>query len=225
MWLNLSAEQGDSAARKFRDEVAEKMTSAQIAEAKRLTTEWKPKGKIIAPAGLDEGKTVYDKGDSTNAYFEMRAGAEEGNTSAQFSLGKTYAQGEGLSQDYAEAAKWYSEAAKRGYADAQVNLGSFYLTGNAGPKNYVEAVRWFRKAAEQGDAGGQFMLGLRYFYGEGVPQDYILAFMWLNLAVVQRPDLAKARDIVADKMTPSQIAEAQRLASVRPKTPVFHVHV
>ena len=54
-----------------------------------------------------------------------------------------------------------------------------------------------------------------YYNGEGVPQNYIQAHMWLNLAGARGDEKAReARDIVKDKMTPEQIAEAQRLASV-----------
>ena len=45
MWYNLAAAQGQKKARKWRDNLAEKMTPAQIAEAEKLAREWKPKGK------------------------------------------------------------------------------------------------------------------------------------------------------------------------------------
>jgi len=44
-WYNLSAAQGNDLGRRNRDSLAEKMTPAQIAEAKKLAREWKPKGK------------------------------------------------------------------------------------------------------------------------------------------------------------------------------------
>ena len=52
----------------------------------------------------------------------------------------------------------------------------------------------------------------------GVPQDYMQAHMWSNLAASRLPpgdDRNKAvrnRDILAGKMMPTQIAEAQELA-------------
>jgi hypothetical protein len=52
-----------------------------------------------------------------------------------------------------------------------------------------------------------------------VQEDYTLAYMWLNLAASRAIDAEvrdgadKARDSVAAKMTPDQIAEAQRMAS------------
>jgi hypothetical protein len=43
MWLDLSAAAGNANAGKTRDTVARKMTPAQLAKAKKLRAEWKPK--------------------------------------------------------------------------------------------------------------------------------------------------------------------------------------
>jgi TPR repeat protein len=43
MWFNLVAAKGDAAAVKNRDNVASRMTPAQIAEAQKMAREWKPK--------------------------------------------------------------------------------------------------------------------------------------------------------------------------------------
>jgi uncharacterized protein len=57
-----------------------------------------------------------------------------------------------------------------------------------------------------------------YNKGQGVPQDYVQAHMWFNLSAGRSPlgdvhDAAvQERDTVATKMTPAQIAEAQKLA-------------
>jgi hypothetical protein len=59
-----------------------------------------------------------------------------------------------------------------------------------------------------------------YRDGTGVPQDYVRAYMWLTLAAqspglsAQYPELDRmVRGALAHKMTPAQIAEAQKLAS------------
>ncbi len=93
-----------------------------------------------------------------------------------------------------------------------------YERGHGVPQDYAEAVGWYRKAAEQGVAVAQRSLGAMYYNGEGVPQDYVQAHMWFNLAASSFPSgekrdtAVKNRDIVAEKMTPAQIAEAQKLA-------------
>jgi hypothetical protein len=52
-----------------------------------------------------------------------------------------------------------------------------------------------------------------YGNGRGVPQDYVAAHMWFNLSAAQgNANAAENRNNVAARMTPAQIAEAQRLA-------------
>ena len=46
------------------------------------------------------------------------AAAEQGHMYAQFNLGSSYANGDGVPQDMVEAEKWYRKAAEQGYEDA-----------------------------------------------------------------------------------------------------------
>ncbi len=78
--------------------------------------------------------------------------------------------------------------------------------------DHNEAARWYRRAAEQGHAGGQLSLGNMYKRGQGVPQDNVQAYKWLDLAGSRIVSAFLNRDRVAAKMTPAQIAEAQKLA-------------
>ena len=82
-------------------------------------------------------------------------------------------------------------------------------------------LKWYRLAADQGDADAQNNLGVMYANGEGVPQDYVRAHMWFNLSAAQgNQDAAENRDSIAKRMTPAQIAEAQKLAREwQPKRP------
>ena len=81
-----------------------------------------------------------------------RKAAEQGHPRAQYNLGVLYANGQGVPQDFTEAAKWFRKAAEQGYAPAQNNLGSLYDKGKGVPLDFAEAAKWYRKAAEQGDA-------------------------------------------------------------------------
>jgi len=79
--------------------------------------------------------------------------------------------------------------------------------------DYATALHEWRPLAEQGYADAQYNLGLMYHSGKGVPQDFVRAYMWFNLPLGKDHDAAtEARDDVAKRMTPAQIAEAQRLA-------------
>ena len=55
--------------------------------------------------------------------------AELGDADHQKGLGDMYYNGQGVRQDYTEAAKWYRMTAEQGYAEAQYNLGFRYDTG------------------------------------------------------------------------------------------------
>ena len=124
-----------------------------------------------------------------------------------------YERGKGVTQDYAEAMRWYRKAADQGEASAQYNLGVICFKGQGVTQDYAEAMKWFRIAADQGHARAQTGLGRMYEKGRGVTQDYVQALVWYNLAAAQgKKDASKWRDILAEKMTPAQIAEAQRLA-------------
>jgi uncharacterized protein len=106
---------------------------------------------------------------------------------------------------------WYSKAAEQGNAIGQFSIGMTYWTGQGVPQDYAAAAIWFRKAAEQGYALAQMSLGAMYVGGDGVPQDYVIAHMWFNLAAAGG-EAVEFRDKLAKRMTPAQIAEAQKLA-------------
>ena len=80
-------------------------------------------------------------------------------------------------------------------------------------RDYATAARIIRPLAESGDATAQYNLGVFYDNGLGVPQDKINAYMWFSLAAAQgREGAAAIRDLMARRMTPTQIEEAQKLA-------------
>ena len=80
-------------------------------------------------------------------------------------------------------------------------------------QDYSEGARYYRMAAEQGHRSAQAALGAMYFMGKGVPQDYVQAHLWSNLASVDGDEqLLKLRNEIEKRMTPTQVAEAQKLA-------------
>jgi S1-C subfamily serine protease len=143
-----------------------------------------------------------------------RKAADQGNPAAQFNLATCFFNGQGVSQDYAEAVKLLRKSADQGNPAAQINLASCFFNGAGVTQDYAEAVKWYRKAAQVGDAIAQGTLGVCYYRGEGTPQNYMEAYKWLNLSAAQgNADAARIRDVVSSYMTPSQIAEGQRLAA------------
>jgi tetratricopeptide (TPR) repeat protein len=102
----------------------------------------------------------------------LRIRAEEGDAAAQYDLGLMYYHGQGVTQDYAEAAKWYRMAAEQGNAFAQIFLGTMYASGRGIAQDAAEAVKWSRMSAEQGNAFAEMFLGTMEGLATGVPQEF-----------------------------------------------------
>jgi TPR repeat protein len=66
-----------------------------------------------------------------------------------------YEKGEGVSQNYTEALRWYGKAADQGFAHAQINLGAMYYNGNGVPQNYTQAHMWFTLAESKASGDKQ----------------------------------------------------------------------
>ena len=126
--------------------------------------------------------TNEQESEEVRRFKETKIKAEQGDAEAQWELGCMYAEGEGVSQDYEKAAKWFRKAAEQGYAVSQYELGRMYAKGQGVEKNDKEAAKWFRKAAEQGRAKAQWELGQMYYEGKGVDQDYEEAMKWIRKA-------------------------------------------
>ena len=116
-------------------------------------------------------------------------------------------------RDYQTASKLFRNGADRGDSKAQYQLSIMYDKGQGVTQDYKEAVKWFQLSADQGDANAQYNLGVMYANGQGVTQDDIKAHMWLNISAMAGNEKAKtARDIVAKKMSQTQIEKAQEMA-------------
>ena len=152
----------------------------------------------------------------TEAMKWYRLAADQGGAVHQFVFGIFLRSSR---SNATEAMKWFRLAADQGHVLAHSVIGTLYKKGNGVPKDYVEAMKWYRLAADQGGVTGQLHLGEMYDFGWGVPQNYVQAHMWYNISASRsdsdgiREDAIEKRDEVATKMTPAQIAKAQKLAS------------
>jgi uncharacterized protein len=178
-----------------------------------------PGAAVAGP--FEEGVEAWFHNDYATALRLWRPLADQGDANAQMKLGLMYELGQGVPKNNAEALKWWRLAAGHD-ATAQFLLGSLYYDGSDSlslAQDYAEAAKWYLRAANQGEHNAQLNLGRMYEKGHGVPQDYALAHMWLNLAAAAASAAqgsfnypAFIRDNLAGRMTPAQIAEAQKLA-------------
>lgn len=162
----------------------------------------------VMAASLSDAESAYAEGNYVKAAKLYLPLAKQGGAKAQLNLGVIYYLGQGVPQDYKEAAGWLRLAAKQGRAQAQNLLGAIYDLGLGVTQDYQEAANWYRLAAEQGDTDGQYNLGIMYARELGLPQDYVRAHMWMSLSGKYPDELA----FVAKRMSKDQIAKARDLA-------------
>ena len=125
------------------------MTPAQIAEARKLASEWKPQGAVAPqtpPPATTPSTTVAAQqpaaGD-TQALNLLRQSANKGDADAQYKLGLRYAHGDGVLQDDVQADMWFSLAASGGKA-----LGAIYRDGLERQMKSEQIVEAKKRAAE-----------------------------------------------------------------------------
>jgi TPR repeat protein len=116
---------------------------------------------------------------------EIRTKAEKGDAEAQHRLGECYSYGVGVTEDGAEALKWYRKAAENGNAEGKTSIGYCYERGEGVAQDHAEAVKWYREAAKQGSARGQYLLGKCYSSGNGVSKDDSEKVKWYRKAAEQ----------------------------------------
>ncbi len=205
-WYRMAAEQGLAAAQialgnMYRNSEGVLWNSLEAIRWYRLAAEQGHAAAQIAVATMHENGEGVPQ-DSAEAIRWYRLAAEQGHAEAQATLGSIFKPtaysssvgalnvsgtlrtelGDGMTQDYAEAVRWYRLAGEQGHAEAQATLGSMYRNGEGVAQDYAEAVRWYRLAGEQGHADAQATLGSMYENGEGVAQDDSEAVRWYRLA-------------------------------------------
>ena len=104
---------------------------------------------------FEAGAAAAEKGDYKTAFSFFKKGAKQGDSAAQYNLGRMYHTGEGVLQDYAEAVRWYKLAAAQGVSNAQHNLASMYDDGKGVLQDYLQAHMWINLAAVSGKKESQ----------------------------------------------------------------------
>lgn len=107
---------------------------------------------------------------------------------------------------------WYEIMGAEGIEDSsRKKFNSAFESFIAG--SYQRAYKGFARLATGGCAVSQYYLGLMHIKGTGVLQDYCRAHLWLNVASAQGHPKARTQlEKLTRKMSPQQVAEAQKLA-------------
>ncbi|MFH1246580.1 MAG: hypothetical protein V1489_02280 [Candidatus Liptonbacteria bacterium] len=157
--------------------------SAAFLIFKKLADQSNPVAKYYYAVCLEEGRGTAQNIKESRTIFNdvftrIYVFAQEGDTTSQNVVGLMFIHGYGVTMSYAEALKWFRQAAEQGYAPAQTNYGLMYFFGHAVEKNYDEAVKWFRKAAQQGDVYAR--IHLQVLSEPGLAQKYAEEDKWFR---------------------------------------------
>ncbi len=99
-------------------------------------------------ADFNDGVVAYLMGQYDKAYSTMRSLAGTTNHAyAQYYVGMMLLNGQGVEQNYEEAANWFRKAAEQSIPQAQYKLGMLYMQGQGLPRDYEFAYAWFRAGA------------------------------------------------------------------------------
>ncbi|MGE5625687.1 MAG: tetratricopeptide repeat protein [Bacillota bacterium] len=173
-------------------------------------TELAKLGDAEAEANL--GVMLTTRGKYADAALWYQRAADLGIATAAYNLGTLYYNGQGFPQDYTKARQWFETAAKRNDPYAEFQLGMMYGNGKGVDVDAAAELHWYTKAAQQGLPAAQYNLAVMYHNAEGVEQDDVKAYAWLLLAQRSGVDVAEAKTVITDGMTPEQMRSAEELS-------------
>ena len=140
-----------------------------------------PQGPGIPQKTVEQGVT-HARRYTEIEIADLLKKAEGGNAGAQAAVGRAYADGNGVPQDFRQAQNWYHKAADQGNAEAENEIGILYRTGSGVEKSKEEALNWYRKGASHGSATAMFNVGAAYYNGDGTNVDDEKAYIWFLAA-------------------------------------------
>jgi len=121
-----------------------------------------------------------------------------------------YEQGQGVLQNYAEAAKWHLKAAEQDNGLAQTSLGRMYDLGLGVPQNCIRAHMWFNLATydyrAHFDRLEQLLRAAGLITARPKPTSKKTLPAGYARDEVRQHTSAADRDRVAAKMTPAQLS-------------------
>lgn len=160
--------------------------------------------------------------------LSLRLAASNGDPSAQFEVGARFAEGAGVKQNFAEAAKWYQRSADQNFAQAQYRLGTLYERGLGLKADRQEATKWYLRAAEQGNIKAMHNLAVLFANQTDRAPNYTTAAQWFeeaakrglpdsqfNLAVLYENGLGVTRDMEKAFMWISLAAQGGDAEAIR----------
>ncbi len=133
----------------------------------------------FSPLAADELPSSID-------YTMFKLATEMNDTAAQYFIGRKYYLGTNVTENKAEAAKWFEMAAAKGHDKASYYLGVMHLYGDGVQKNAARAEELLAVAAKKNHIDAQYELGNFYYFGHNGNKDIKQAVTWYKAAAEGR---------------------------------------
>ncbi len=167
---------------------------------------------VAVPACADwaEVQRAFADGDAVALIAALQPLAEAGDAEAQFNMGILHDTGQGVPQDYQEAARWYGRAGEQDHAIALYNLGLLHFEGKGVELDRVKALDLYRRSARHGDADALSSIGYMFLRGIGVEENQLEGLAYFLLAAERgSSDGAHNRDRVLGRFDTNDFAFAR----------------
>ena len=153
-WYQKSADRGDAPAKYW---VCGKLADQDSLEHERCMWRAAENGVPEVQFWLGvafEQNLWFGVTDKVEALKWYKRAAEGGQPDAENELGVHYRDGDGIEQNYVQAAHWFRKAAEHvpdlgGAGQGRNNLGNLYAEGQGVPKDYVQAYMWLSLAGSE----------------------------------------------------------------------------
>ena len=186
-WYQKSAEQGYAPAEYW---VCGKRANNEPIESERCMWRAAENGVPEAQFWLGvafEQNLWFGVTDQQEALKWYKRAAERELPDAENELGVRYQDGDGVEQNYVQAAYWFHKAAEHvpdlgGAGQGRNNLGNLYVEGRGVPRDYVQAYMWFSLANSDHN--------IEYLQREMTPAQILRAQSLANEWTKQHPDPA-----------------------------------
>jgi localization factor PodJL len=200
----MSGELGDAAARPGESPQVPKSMVPTEGETEGVTAPDRTSASVSGGAK----SSSLDLPAATIGPLSLRLAAAKGDPSAEFEVGARFAAGEGVAQNFLEAAKWYQRSADQGFAQAEYRLGTLYERGLGLKPDRGQATLWYERAARHGNVNAMHNLAVLSANQLDQSPDYTTAAQWFeeaakhglpdsqfNLAVLYENGLGVGRDL------------------------------
>lgn len=159
-----------------------------------------------------EDPSAYDaylRGDYYKASELWEKRALAGDAVAQYNLATLLYNGQGGSQSYSEAFKWYRVSALSGNTLAMFKLGLMYLEGKGIDHDCAHSLEWLSRSADAGYEEAMFELGKMAYHGNCSEIDYAQAFKMFQLYydTIRQSDFEFTESLgVGEERLPARVA-------------------